>query len=531
MSLIQKLPLNFQQIGQVLTVVAFISLRFLLDDNMGMSNEVDVLPLAKQFADPGWVSGDWYLNQSPGYRLLFASLFGKFIVTWGFLATSILGRLLCYALVGLGLVLIGQCLGLTLPLLVVALGLFFASNPNQGVAAQEWLVGSLEAKAIAYGLVLLAIYYLLKQQHLKMVVMLGLATSFHVLVGGWTTLIVLALVLLKHRIEVGNLGQLCRLVLTYLLFSCVAIPPVAAHLFSKPISYEVAPSFIYVFLRLPHHLNPASWDPGWWLPGVNCLVCLLLSMQILHWKRKVLPFQHYQAQIDLFQLTIISLIPFILGLMITPFDTEGCLLQFYPFRVGDVLLPLNACLLLACAVQSLTDRKQVVNLSCISLIAVICSLQVPVFQEQIAELNQFLNPDPTYTALCNWVKTQTPTDAVVISPPVEFVDFSLLAERPTIAKFKLLPQNKLKIVEWYERLTDLSGGTFPQPSAPHTKDVRGEIRRQLTRGYHQLTSEQANGLIQKYAAGYLMTHADHQLNLPIAYRNDRYILYAAKPLG
>jgi hypothetical protein len=56
-----------------LAVTAFLSLKLLLDSNMGGSgwNEVDVLPLAKHYADPTWIPGDWYLNQPPGYRLLF----------------------------------------------------------------------------------------------------------------------------------------------------------------------------------------------------------------------------------------------------------------------------------------------------------------------------------------------------------------------------------------------------------------------------------------------------------------------------
>jgi len=54
---------------------------------MGNVNEVDILPLAKQYADPTWISGDWYLNQPPGYRLLQA-LFGRLVVIWGVLATS-----------------------------------------------------------------------------------------------------------------------------------------------------------------------------------------------------------------------------------------------------------------------------------------------------------------------------------------------------------------------------------------------------------------------------------------------------------
>jgi hypothetical protein len=91
-------------IYQILLVTALISLRWLLDGNMGSVNEVDVLPLALQHIDPTWILGDWYLNQPAGYRLLFETFAGHLILAWGFLGTSIVGRLACYGLVASGLV-------------------------------------------------------------------------------------------------------------------------------------------------------------------------------------------------------------------------------------------------------------------------------------------------------------------------------------------------------------------------------------------------------------------------------------------
>jgi len=85
---------------QILIVIAFLSFKLLLERNMGSVNEVDILP--KQYADPTWISGDWYLNP-PGYRLLFLALFGRLAVIWGF-SNLLIGRLLCYSLVSSGLV-------------------------------------------------------------------------------------------------------------------------------------------------------------------------------------------------------------------------------------------------------------------------------------------------------------------------------------------------------------------------------------------------------------------------------------------
>jgi len=53
-------------------------------------------------------------------------------------------------LVSSGLVLLGRKLGLSLPLLLLAVFLYVGRS--QGVAAREWLVRGLEPKSIAYGL-------------------------------------------------------------------------------------------------------------------------------------------------------------------------------------------------------------------------------------------------------------------------------------------------------------------------------------------------------------------------------------------
>jgi hypothetical protein len=516
---------------QVFVVMAFLSLKFLLEDNMGMINEVDVLPLAKQFADPTWISGDWYLNQPPSYRLLFETLFGRLIVAWGFLATSCIGRLICYGLVASGIVFIGRRLGLTLPLLLLAIGLFIYTNRNQGAAASEWLLGGLEAKSIAYGLVLLAIALMLIGRYRTLAFMLGLATSFHVLVGGWTFIVMLGWLALKWKTRLESIRHLGLFLGIYLAASVFAIKPVLKQLFITPPPSSVTPSYIYVFLRLPHHLNPLSWSSGWWIKPTVYLLVLVLSINLLCRQQQSgkLTTQN-RAQIELFEFTLIGLVPFTLGLAVAPFDTQGRLLQYYPFRLGDVMLPLNTCLLFACALQqSFTPQgKRILLLACILLWSGACSIQTISFQKQFLALHQFPKVDPEFKALCDWIRMSTPTDATVVSPPVDLVEFTWLAERPTIAKFKLLPQTKARILDWYERLSDLSGGLPAWSTLVRTRDRRKEMKQALTNGYNHLTTAQADALMTKYRAAYFMTGVEHQLNLPSLYHNSRYVLYGRK---
>jgi hypothetical protein len=256
-----------------------------------------------------------------------------------------------------------------------------------------------------------------------------------------------------------------------------------------------------------------------------------LSVWLL--RKKSVQSQQYAARMGLAEFTLITLVPFILGLAVAPFDSQGAILQYYPFRLGDVMLPLSTCLLFACALeQTFTARaRQGLLLVCLLLLSWTCSTQAVTFQQQLLALQQFPSEvqgvNPQWKDLCIWVRDRTPKNAIVISSPVEFENFTWLAERPTIAKFKLLPQTKAGILNWYERLTDLSGGMDILAAGDRHKDRRKHIRRELTKGYNQLTTAQVEELIVKYRANYFVTRTGHQLNLPIAYRNSLYILYSA----
>ena len=516
-----------------LAVILFLCLKLLLEDIMsaGGWNEVDILPLARHYVAPNWVTGDWYLNQPAGYRMLFQTLFGRLAVAWGFLATSLVGRLICYGLVASGLTLIGRKLGLSLPLLLLAVVLFLT---EQSLAAGEWLVGGLEAKSVAYGLIMLAISLMLDGRYLWMALLLGLATSFHVLVGGWAFLAVLTWLILKPRLRLINIQYLGLVLLLYLAASTFAIGAVAKQLFDITPTGSIPPSFIYVFLRLSHHLNPLSWDSGWWLKPIIYLLVLAISISLLWRKRQIIPPEQYTACIGLAEFTIISFIPFVLGLVVAPFDSQGSLLQYYPFRLGDVILPLNTCLLFASALeQTFSGRsRRLLLLICLVVLSWQLSQQAVDFKNQLVTLRQFPGVeqriDPQWQALCTWVRTHTAQDALVVSFPGKFNDFTWLAERPTVAKFKLLPQNKAGIIAWYNRISDLSGNADLVPTNFRTrKDNNLQIKTQLQASYDRLTTAQVKSLMNKYNADYFIAQSQQQLDLPIAYQNSLYVLYRA----
>ena len=529
-----RIPPFKRLLWQATVLTVFLSLRLLLGHNMDSSiwNEVDILPLANHYADPSWVSQDWYLSQAGGYRFLFELTFGWLIVNFGFLATSIIGRLFCYSLVAIGLVLIGQQLRLSLPFLLLATIFFAGQGVGQGASAGEWIVGGLEAKAVAYGLILMAIALMLAGRYLGMALLLGLATSFHVLVGGWAFLTTLGWFCLRPSTRLSKLREIYPLLLLfYVAASAVAIPSVVQQFASTPES-AIASSYIYVFLRLSHHLNPFAWH---WLWMKLIISLLLFGAALVRIKRQA-DLQGWSetdfARSGLAEFALVSLIPSVCGLAIAPFDAQGQWLQYYPFRFADVMMPLTTCLLIACVLEHRSQaEKRLKSLVCIVLL-VIFGAQTALFAQDLLILRQFpsqqQNVDPQWKVMSEWIRSHTPKDAIVVSHPIELANFTWLTERSTIAKFKLFPQTQDQILEQYKRLNDLSGNRLAA-YVKGGKVNKRETMQVLSTGFEQLSTSQAEALMNKYCASFFLTNVKHHLNLEVAYRYDPYILYVTKP--
>ncbi|MBF2083525.1 DUF6798 domain-containing protein [Thermoleptolyngbya sp. C42_A2020_037] len=535
----------------VLLLVGLVSLRCLLVGNMGQVNETNILPFARQQVNPNWLPQDWYLNQPPGYRVPFIAIFGRMADAWGFLPTSIIGRLLGYTGLSAGLVFLSRRIGLSLPLLLLSMILFLYVNTGlsgasgaQGTVSREWLFGGIEPKIPAYTCILFALGLLLAGRIVLAGLLLGVATSFHTLVGGWAFLAAIAWLVLWRRDLLRNLGNVLKMLALYAVGAVFSIRPVLQQLTMQTPEGRFSESFVYVFIRTPHHLNPLSWDGGWWLKPVTLLAIALGSAILLHriaQQRRQLHTPHHRARMGLTAFLLCSLIPFAAGLLAAPFDTEGEFLQYYPFRFGDIMLPLNACLLGCCALEQAMGRRSLSGstgqaakrLRRVSLwiVAAVCAAQSVVFVQQAIALQDFPSRaqriDRDGKELCEWIQQNTPRDAIFVTPPVELDNFHWLAERATIAKFKLVPPASVGIPEWIDRLTRLSGSVDPWVGIQRDRNNSLDIQRRMTQGYRNLTTEQAIALMQTYSAAYFLSKGSPKLYLPILYQNEDYTLYAA----
>lgn len=60
--------------------------------NIFKGNEIDVLPVAKQFMNKKWLSSDWYLNLIHSYRMLFNIFAGSMALFMPLWIVALVGR-------------------------------------------------------------------------------------------------------------------------------------------------------------------------------------------------------------------------------------------------------------------------------------------------------------------------------------------------------------------------------------------------------------------------------------------------------
>lgn len=539
----------FSTLKMIVVVVGWIALGFLLKENMGYNNEAPILPLAKQFGDPSWIPGDFYYNSPPSYRLLFLQLFAPLTIHFGFLATSILGRLAGYTLISIAIVLISQKLGIKLSTVLVALSLFLYLNPKQSMIAQEWLIGGIESKVFAYGFLLLSLLFLSEHKYGKMALCLGLTNSFHLLVGGWASFILcLSTWNTHHSIGILKRSRLEQLKLLgwYVIGSIFAIYPLILELsyqFLEKANPEtealsIPASFLYTFLRTPHHINPQSWPIATWLIPFVYLSILIVIHRISCSQAQETQEQNEKDTFaaELRRFAFYSTVPIGLGLLAIPFDRQGTFLQYYPFRVGAIMVPLITCLFLSQWLEQQSDHhlgkrlgKQVTIVLMSIVLGGVMLVKSHGFWHDLKVLKDFpvqaKIASPEWVEMCFWIRDSLPSDRVVLSSPATGDNFTWLSEHPSVVKFRLVPAASQSIAEWYYRLQDLSGGVNFLPEIKRDRDNRKIISRLLNDGFNQLDANQIIALKDKYDANYLLTPRDRVLPFPLLHANGEYQLF------
>ena len=512
---------------QTLSVFLFLCLLGLLESNV-VFNEVTKFTTAMYHTNPQWVPD--LFPQGPGsnqpYRL-FETLITPLLTTYGFLVTSVIGRLICYFLYACAFVLIATRLSLKAIFLLPITWMLYHSP---SLVAGEDLFKFFEPKAISYGLVLLALGHLMKRQRSLsfLIFLLGIAASFHILVGLYGAFTVTVLIFVQRNSCQLVIDNYFKSIAIFLISTFYAWWTIAGRFLTADSTQQhhsgFSTSYLSVFYRNPHHNDPGFWEPGWWWITILFSGILLVSTEYNRRRQKRESIEINLARSTLFWFALISMLPFSLGIIISLYDDQGFILQYYPFRFGDVILPLCSLFLVATVIQSLPGLRtsSVVTMSVWLISFLLVIYQLPRVPQQLREVVRFPGEaqkiSGAWLEICSWIGQNTPESALFVTPPDTSITFPWLARRRMLVSFK---QYNLSggLQEWAIRLSDIAG-------KPPPWEYRGfSLMHWMGKRYRNLHTDAADNLMTKYQANYFLTVADHRLNLPVIYSNEQYLLY------
>lgn len=506
--------------GQAIIEILFIVAVFFIagGEPAPHNNEQHYLCRLKHFWDPEWAPRDFFLGTSDAHFTI-VWLAGWVTKLLPLTAVAWAGRLLAWALLAWAWRRLSWAVTPT-PWCAVLSAALWVVGIQEGNLAGEWVVGGIEAKCFAYVFVLLALRAYVEDRWRAVWVHLGFASALHVLVGGWSVLILFGLWLrtsdrpplrtLLPSLAIGGTVALAG-VLPPLLMDSGATPAVAAEAHR-----------IYVFDRLPHHLALLSMPDDWLANrAIRHVVVLSLLGGATWWAARGTTSER-KGLLRLCRFAwgaaVLMLVGFAIEFIGSDFPQASAgLLRFYWHRLTDIMAPLAVGLTASVAIaEGFRDRRPLSLVWLVTAIAVVVAALGPVtwarWQNPRPPAERRIANVDAWRDVCAWVEANTPADALLLVPK-HANSFKWRTGRSEVVSYKDIPQNAAGIVEWKRRLNEV----YCKPND------EGELVNVRSLAHHGAT--RLKELAATYGADYVLTTTQKPISLPVAYRNTRYVVY------
>lgn len=411
--------------------------------------------------------------------------------------------------------------------------LFAAANDHLHMAG-EWVIGGAEAKGIAYAALFFALAALANGCYRRAWILLGIATAFHVLVGGWA-MIAAAIAWPTSNSNRSSLRSMIPYMAAAVVIALPGILPSLMLASGASPHVESQAHRIYVFHRLCHHLVPGCF--GIW----NITRFALLSGVFLYLCRQVSADDRWlRVRNFVLAALLIAGIGMVLGatVQIRPV-WSAALLRYYWFRLADAAIPLGTALgvgLLAqsifseAAVQATRVRRGLVYLAIAAagthLVGYVVVRSVPIvpraewrattWRESVTD-PQLLRNYRGWRRACHWIAENTPPDARFLTPRRNG-SFKWYTGRSEVVTWKEIPQDAQSIVQWWNKLLDI-----------HVLDDP-VLGKRWSRTLAELREKRLLELAEKYEADYIVTTWKPALDLEqvFAEPGNPWVVYQAK---
>jgi hypothetical protein len=426
-------------------------------------NETVYLTKARHAADPAYAAGDFFL-ETPDAHGVFYLLLGPLAAAVPLETAAWIGRLAGWLALAIGFRhLAGPILGAASARGTwarIAAAAIFSAGLRFTSASGEWVIGGCEAKVFAWAFVLGGLGELVRGRFAWAWCLLGGATAFHPIAGGWAMLAAAAAWAAGGRVP-GRQRAAITVVLLVAGAALAAAGVVPALWLSSgaDAATKAEAARIYVVERLHHHLLPRTFPTGFIPRHVLAIVAWWLLDRLA-------PASPARARLTRF--TLASLGISLAGLLIAALEpwapaTVYGLLRFYWFRLADVAVPLALAISAATVLADDASCRRLVPVSP-SLIRGIAGLLL--LADLAAESKHWPLPGRTLVArgdskveaaawadICDWARDNLPPGTCVLTPRGA-ASFTWQTGLPEVVAWKNSPQDAASLVAWRQRIID-----------------------------------------------------------------------------
>lgn len=425
------------------------------------TNEPHYLGKAKHYWNPSWCAGDFFLESGDAHAVFYWT-YGWVTQFISLEQASWLGRAIVWMLFALSWRSLASSVtnvrwgGLLSAFLLLPLIHF-------GHLSGEWLIGGVEAKGFAWPLVFWGLACACRAKWWLVWPLFGLASSFHILVGGWAVIAGLIGWWLRRKEDELQWSQLG-------IWLCVGgvlalpglVPALQLTAQASPEEMREA-SITYSFRRLSHHLvfyRFARWNMvrfgymvlGWWVlsksvpqsPGVRRLHAIVLGS------------------------LAIAMTGIALDMILGPISQSlrASLLRYYWFRASDILVPTGVSMALVCAARLPRRRFETRTLAVAIVIAAIGigvamgtvgfgARSMALAQQNWQNFGDAADVeaiDQAWKDVCRWIQhpDHVPAETVFLTPTRQQT-FKWYAHRPDVVTWKDVPQDAKALNAWWQR--------------------------------------------------------------------------------
>lgn len=479
-------------------------------------NEAHYLVKAKNFWQPEWCANDLFASSGKAHATYYW-LFGWPTQFVSLSATAWIGRIVGWSLLAAGLLRLTRAM-LMPPASSVWVLILWILGIQHGNLAGEWVIGGIEAKVPAYGLVLFGLADIVQRRWSRGWVWLGGAAGFHVLTGGWSVVAAAFAFWLTERgpercrmspsapeqtemNEDDRPAFFSRGLFLGGALSLFGLIPAAAMSWGATDAEQISAARIYAYFRISHHLMPAAFHFDWYIRHCILTMGCLGGLAVVWRQMPTAVIQQSSAsnavskkreQAVAFRILgwfavgamTISLAGLLVGLLpaIYP-DQAAKWLRFYWFRLADAITPLVLAFALVYFfspkknVSPNSERKSgrhIVTKEWLARAGMVAAIGLFAHASwerirtgvPVSVSNQLLglNADADHAeqrrtmqdwiAVCQFVRASTPEDAVLLTPRHQQT-FKWYAHRAEVVNWKDTPQDAVALREWAKRFLEI----------------------------------------------------------------------------